>query len=283
MASSALQQTIAKRRPPTTSIYSDNYGYTINFYQPMIDYLDAKQRGTDTQLPHLPWSNERWQKKYRPCNTYSTYTLSDIKKYSGVAAESAKIREKNFEDYKIIHRSPLAVTKSAIGARLGCRLGRSKYETVEVRTIRKLEEQANERHLNKIMDDIENIKKRFNAHKDVELSAGLKSAIRGKTASQITAALLAESEKNIKVSRNQENLMITQAKHSSHSQQIGRAKVTKRTTHFELIDDRLIDNLDHNVSSSLCDVKHQLQSMNQRTSDLYYDSRCCGCCSCHKK
>lgn len=285
---SALQP-IAKRRPPTTSIYSDNYGYTINFYQPMIDYLDAKQRGTDTQYPHLPWTYERGLKKYWPCKTVTTYTLNDIDKYSGAVAESAKIREKNFEDYKIIKRSPLAVTKSAIGARLGHRLGRSKYETVEERTIRKLEVQANERYLNKVMDDIELIKMRFNTHKDVDISPGLKSAIRGKTANQISAALLAESEKNIKVSRNQEDLLITQAKQSSSSsvqcQQIGRAKVTKRSTHFELIDDRLIDNLDHNVCSSLCDVKRQLQSFNQRTSDLYYDSRCCGCCccSCHKK
>lgn len=270
----ALQQ-IAKRRPPTTAIYSDNYGYTINFYQPMIDYLDAKQRGTDAQYPHLPWTFERGLKQYRPCNSVSKYTKDDITKYSGQVAESAKKREVTFEDYKVIHRSPLAVSKSAVGARLGRRLGRSKYETVEERTIRNLEEQQNERHLAKVMDDIENIKARFNAHKDLEISTGLKNAVRGKTASQIAAALLAESEKNIQVSRNQEDLMITRAKQSQSVS--GRTKVTQRSMHFELIDDRLIDHLDHNVSSSLCDVKHQLQSFNQRTSDLYYDSRCCHC------
>lgn len=274
----ALQQ-IAKRRPPTTSVYSDNYGYTINFYQPMIDYLDAKQQGTEAQYPHLPWTNERGLKKYWPCNTVSTYTTTDCDKYSGQVAESAKKREENFEDYKVIKRSPLAVTKSAIGARLGHRLGRSKYETVEIRTIRKLEEQANERHLAKVMDDIEHIKARFNAHKDLEISSGLKMAVRGKTASQITAALLAESEKNIKVSRNQEDLMITQARSSMQS--VGRAKVTQRSTRVEFVDDRLIDNLDHNVQSSLCNVKRQLQSFNERSADLYYDSRC-SCC-CHKK
>lgn len=265
-------QQITRRRPPTTSVYSDNYGYTINFYQPMIDFLNEKQQGTDPQYPHLPWSNERGLKKYRPCNSVPTYTTKDIAKYSKEISANAKRREENCEDYKIIHRSPLAVTKSAIGARLDRRLGRSKYETVEERTIRKLEEEASERHLAKIMDDIENIKARFNAHKDLEISAGLKSAIRGKSASQISAALLAESEKNIKVSRNQEDFLITQAQHSSQS--INRAKVIQRSTHVEFIDDRLIDNLNHNVSSSLCDVKRQLQSFNQRTSDLYYDSRC---------
>lgn len=269
----ATMQQITKRRPPTTSIYSDNYGYTINFYQPMIDYLDAKQQGTDPQYPHLPWSNERGLKKYWPCKTVPTYTSKEVEKYSDEVVVHAKDRERNFEDYKIIKRSPLAVTKSAIGARINHRLGRSKYETVEERTIRNLEEQASERHLSKVMDDIENIKARFNAHKDVEISSGLKSAIRGKSASQISAALLAESEKNIKVSRNQEDFLISQAQQSTHS--IGRSKVTKRTTHIEFVDDRLIDNLDSKVCSSLCDVKRQLQSFNQRTSDLYYDSRCC--------
>lgn len=269
----ASMQQITRRRPPTTSIYSDNYGYTINFYQPMIDYLDAKQQGTDPQYPHLPWSNERGLKKYWPCKSVSTYTTDDLDKYSKEVATNAKNREKNFEDYKIIHRTPLAVTKSAIGSRLSHRLGRSKYETVEERTIRKLEDQAGERHLAKIMDDIDNIKARFNAHKDLEISSGLKNAIRGKTASQISAALLAESEKNIKVSRNQEDFLVTQARQSSYS--IGNAKVIRRSTHVEFVDDRLIDNLDHNVGSSLCDVKRQLQTFNQRSADLYYDSRCC--------
>lgn len=270
----ASMQQITKRRPPTTSIYSDNYGYTFNAYQPMIEYLDAKQQGSNPQYPHLPWSNERGLKKYWPCKPVPTYTTKDIEKYSKEVVTNAKNRERNFEDFKIIKRSPLAVTKSAIGARINHRLGRSKYETVEERTIRNLEEQASERHLSKIMDDIENIKARFNAHKDLEISTGLKNAIRGKTASQISAALLAESEKNIKVSRNQEDFLISQAQQSS-TQSFGRAKVTKRSTHIEFVDDRLIDNLDQKVCSSLCDVKRQLQSFNQRSSELYYDSRCC--------
>lgn len=267
----SMQQIVSRRRerPPTTTIYEDNYGYTINFYQPMIDYLDAKQQGTNPQYPHLPWSNERGLKKYWPCNTVPKYTTKDVQKYSTEVKEHAKNRERDFEDYKIIKRTPLAVTKSAVGARLERRLGKSKYDSVEERTIRKLEEQANERHLAKIMDDIDNIKARFNAHKDLEISSGLKSSIRGKSASQITAALLAESEKNIKVARNQEDILITQAR----QQTFGNAKITKRTTRVELIDDRLIDNLDRSVCSSLCDVKRQLQTFNQRSSDFYLDSR----------
>lgn len=266
----ASMQQIVRRRPPTTSIYEDNYGFTINFYQPMIDYLDAKQKGINSQYPHLPWSNERGLKKYSPCKLISKYTSKDIDKYSAEVAKHAKIREESCDDYKIINRTPLAVTKSAIGARLGHRLGRSKYETVEERTIRKLEEQANERNLAKIMDDIDNIKARFNAHKDMELSTSLKSAIRGKTANQISAALLAESEKNIKVARDQEEKMIIKARQQGNC----KSKIAQRTMHIELIDDRLIDNMNHSVCSKLYDVKRQLQTFNQRSTDLLYDSRC---------
>lgn len=263
-------QQIVRRRPPTTTIYADNYGFTINFYQPMIDYLDAKQKGINSQYPHLPWSNERGLKKYSSSKLISNYTSKDIVKYSDEVARNAKIREESCDDYKIINRTPLAVTKSAIGARLGRRLGRSKYETVEERTIRTLEVRANERHLAKVMDDIDNIKARFNAHKDMELSAGLKSAIRGKTANQISAALLADSEKNIKVARDQEEKMIIKAQQRGNI----KSKITHRTMHIELMDDRIIDNMNHSVCSKLYDVKRQLQSFNERSTDLLYESRC---------
>lgn len=256
-----------KRFGIPTTIYEDNYGYTINFYQPMINYLDAKQQGANPQYPHLPWSNERGLKKYWASKSVQPYTSADISKYSKEAEEHAKQRERDLDDYKIIKRSPLAVTKSAVGARLNRRLG--KYESnIEEKTIRKLQEREDERRVAAIMDDIDHIKARFNAHKDLAVSNGLKNAIRGKTANQISAAILAESEKNIKQARNEEDLLITEARHSLH-----KGKVVKRVTHIELIDDRMIDHLDSSVSSSLTDVKRQLHSFNQRSSDLYHDSR----------
>lgn len=267
MATTSVRIVTRKRFGFPTTIYEDNYGYTINFYQPMIDYLDAKQQGANPQCPHLPWSNERGLKKYWSSKSVQPYESADISKYSKEVYEHAKQRERNLDDYKIIKRTPLAVTKSAVGARLNRRL--CKYDTnIEEKTIRKLQEREDERRVAAIMDDIDHIKARFNAHKELTISNGLKNAIRGKTANQISAAILAESEKNIKQARNQEDLLVTQAKQSMH-----KGKVVKRVTHIELIDDRMIDNLDSSVSSSLCDVKRQLHSFNQRACDLYHDSR----------
>lgn len=267
----SLQSALRKRyeRKIPTSIYEDNYGYTINFYQPMIDYLDAKQRGISAQYPHLPWTNERGLKKFWSSNSVRPYTSADIHKHSCEVYEHAKNRERDLDDYKIIHRSPLAVSKSAIGARLHRRL--TKYDdNIEEKVLRKLEEREDEKRVAKIMDDIDHIKARFNAHKELKISSGLKSQIRGKTANQIAEAILAESEKNIKESRNQEDLLITQAKSQL---QLRKGNIVKRTIVFDMVDDRMIDHLDSKVSSSLCDVKRQLQSFNQRSNDLYLDSR----------
>lgn len=262
----ALQMRKRHEKPPT-SIYEDNYGYTINYYQPMIDYLDAKQRGVHLQYPHLPWSNERALSKYRPSNSVPKYTDQEIVKYSKEAYDHAKSRERDLEDYRIIKRTPLAVIKSAVGSRL---LKHIHTSTIEDKTHRKLQEREDERRIVTAMEDIEHMKAKFNTHKDIELSQGLKSAIRGKTASQITAAILAESEKNIQGLKNEQNLEIET---SRRRRGVSEARIIHRTAHFELIDDRMIDHLDTSVSSSLSDVKRQLHSFNQRSSDLYHDSR----------
>lgn len=119
------------------------------------------------------------------------------------------------------------------------------------------------------MDDIEEIKARFNT--DVQLSSGLKNAIRGKTATQITAALLAESEKNMRQSKNDEEIHISRS--SRQMSGISESRIVKRTTHIEFIDDRMLDQLDQSMSSSLYDVKKQLHNFNQRSEDLYHNSR----------
>lgn len=129
---------------------------------------------------------------------------------------------------------------------------------------------VNQRSITKTMDDIEEIKARFNADKDVQLSSGLKNAIRGKSATQIKAALLAESNKNLRQSKNEEEIQINRIR---QSRGLSESRIIKRTTHIELIDDRMLDELDKSMSSSLYGVKKQLQSFNQRSEDLYHNSR----------
>lgn len=266
-----MQPKYHRDRAPST-IYEDNYGYTINFYQPMIDYLDDKQRGISSKYPHLPWENERALKKYWPSNTVRGYSNQEITKYSKEVYDHARIRERELEDYKVIKRvSPLSVTKSASGARITKHIH---LPSIEEKIIRKQEDRARERKIAKIMADCERIKNRINFehNSDQTISQELKRSIRGKTAGQITAALLSESNKNIKTAKNEEEMAIS--KMTSQMRGSSDARIVRRTTNIELIDDKCIDHLDTSMSSSLHDVKKQLAGFNQRADELFHNSRC---------
>lgn len=251
-----------------TTIYEDNYGYTRNSHQPMKDYLDAKRKGENPQYPHLPWSNERALKKYCPSIEVPKYSNSDAINYSKEIFKSAKHRERNSDDTKVINRaSSLSVTKSTLSTRLNKHI---QIPSLEQKLIRKIQDREDQRRVSRIMDDIEGIKARFNADKDVQLSSSLKKSIRGKTATQITAALLADSAKNMRQSNNEEDYQINCSRHSRGRSE---SRIVKRTTHIEFVDDRILDQLDQSMSSSLYDVKKQLQNFNQRSEDLYHISR----------
>lgn len=68
---------------PPTKVYKDNFGYGVNGYQPMIDYLDAKDSGfrADKSEVHLPYLEERCLNKYSAQKPFKFYNNSDIDKY----------------------------------------------------------------------------------------------------------------------------------------------------------------------------------------------------------
>lgn len=257
-----------RRELAPTSIYENNYAYTINFYQPMIDYLDEKQKYGKSEYPHLPWWNELALKKYSAHKSVQRYYTSDeASRYAKELASNAKEREYNLEDYKVIRRqSPLAVTKSAVGARIEKHLHQ---QSIEENYLRKYRERETKRQQQNIMEDIERIKAKYNT-KNVEISSGLKSAIRGKTASQITAAILSESNKNIKNIKNEEQMFIDERK----SRGVSESRIICRKMKIDICDDKMLDHLDSSMTTSLGDVKHQLHGFNRRTEDLYLQSRC---------
>lgn len=78
-------------------IYEKNYGYGMNYYQPMIDYIDEKENNirAKSAYPHLPWSDGRafWEHK-----TVRPYSRQDLVKHA-INAE-AKARE-HLENFKV--------------------------------------------------------------------------------------------------------------------------------------------------------------------------------------
>lgn len=72
--------------------YDSNYGYTMNYYQPMIDYLDAKDSGRKPPLPHLPSTEERAFPDYRANNPVHTYSRSDLQSFAADVHASDRLK-----------------------------------------------------------------------------------------------------------------------------------------------------------------------------------------------
>lgn len=74
-----------KRRPnsawkkPNVKVYQDNFGFAVNAYQPMIDYINKKDCGEKPERDvHLPLLEERCMKPYQSCKPVYGYNNSDI-------------------------------------------------------------------------------------------------------------------------------------------------------------------------------------------------------------
>lgn len=134
---------------PVTKFYSDNYGYAVNFYQPMIDYLDDKS--VNKELPHLPYVNERGLEKYRPSNAIKHYTTQDLDNFALEAEFKAKENLKyQIQDFKPVRRGELLVIQAEVNSsrlRKHLKEAETSKEVIEknIRNRRKIREDMAER------------------------------------------------------------------------------------------------------------------------------------------
>lgn len=180
-------------RPPT-SIYEDNYGYGINFYQPMIDYISAKDQGIATQPPHLPWNNERGLEKYRFDKPIQTYTEADVTRLSHEAADQAK---RDLNTFSIARRSPFSVIATADAANV---VKHIETESLTSKT-RKKKDERNKYKIERQKKRIIEINKELDLYdKEKNVGAELRGKAkmyRGKSAKAIAQTLLEESRRNV--------------------------------------------------------------------------------------
>lgn len=99
------------RQRPSTHLYEDNYSYVFNFYQPMLEYLDIKDKKLKPkEYPHLPWNNERGLDRYSSRNLVRSYTEQDIHKLAEKAEQQAK---EDLKTFKLAKRTNFSISKSA--------------------------------------------------------------------------------------------------------------------------------------------------------------------------
>ncbi|XP_034839278.1 paramyosin, short form isoform X2 [Maniola hyperantus] len=179
---------------PPTAIYENNYGYGINFYQPMLDYITAKKMGAEVKPPHLPWNNERGLEKYRFDKPVKTYSENDLLKISKEVAEKAR---NDLNTFQVAKRSPFSVVATAAATNLTKHVA---AESVTVKTRRKKVEREN-------ISTVESVRGRRALERetdfvgsDLKLGSELKGkakVYRGKSAKAIAQVLLEESNKNL--------------------------------------------------------------------------------------
>lgn len=182
-----------KWKKPPTSVYENNYSYGIHFYQPMIDYISAKEQGYAAKPPHLPWNNDRGLSKYRFDEPIRTYSAEDLKRISHKIAGQA---QRDLNKFGIVKRSPFSVVATAAAANITKHIG---VENVTVKTKKKKSERIKQnRNMSVFERESDLYNKGGSIYSELETKA---IRYRGKSANAIANTLLSESRRNAEASR----------------------------------------------------------------------------------
>lgn len=135
------------------------------------------------------------------------------------------------------------------------------FRTIEDKTFDKLNHNKFERKFANTTSYIEKFRRKGNTDKDDDISEDLKRAVRGKSAYQISSAILAETEEHLKHPTTQQSKKI-----QNEQDRVNRTRTTHRV---KLMDES--DELRCFVDSYVHDVKRKLPSLNRRNWN--YDPR----------
>lgn len=255
---------------PHSKIYDYTYGYSMNYYQPMIDYLDRRDSSSkeNRQLPHLPWTNERYIQKYDPKNPLKLYSDQEARKLAIKSQDSARRNINNFD----VKHSYFGAIPTADATKLLKNLPKtSALEAVYKKDIGQL------------IKDIENLEmdayyrykegERRMLEEDREnFTLDMKRAIRGKSANQIRNILLADSLKKIKESSDSDAKIFRECYATARTRRAARSLSEQRPKNScECSPD--VPNACQAVSYSLQNVKKDLNSFTHKTEEFLSDSR----------
>jgi hypothetical protein len=230
---------------PLTGFYEYNYGVGINYYQPMIDYIEQKERDGATRYPHLPWTDERGLRQYDPkriVKSYSATALDDIARRTEASAK-ARLR-----DFSSTTKSSFQLSKSVSAATI--------TEKVQVRKKKEIVRQIKTLK-SKMADDLGY--DRY-AERDVEMSLrGAQKYLRGRSAKAIESYLRSESSKNIAKAVDFDMSQIQRS--YSYAQ------------HAKVMDKRLLQQLELKCVEPLDALSKELKGFDRRSTAYFYDQR----------
>lgn len=237
---------------PQTSFYKYNYGVGMQFYQPMIDYLNKKDSGARSAHPHLPWTDERGLSQYDPRKPVRSYSAEDLTKISRKTEASAKAY---LRDFKATTKSCFQLSNSVAAANITRKL---KTDARKKKQILKQIDKAKSR----IMDDEYDP----DADKKAEYALkGLQKYLRGKSAKGIENQLLSDSRRNIAESL-ECDVKASQKSHFS-------AGIRHYTIHSEVMSDRMQKQLEESFVEPLESLSAELRGFDRKSSYYYSEKR----------
>lgn len=247
--------TTKKSWHPQTTKYDYNYAVGMNFYQPMVDYIDKKKIGGNPELPHLPWTEELGLNQFSP-RTVKSYSDDN---FDSILRETEASAQRKLKDFKSTSKSSFVLTKSVSAASVRQTVKRdTRRKKVLVKQIDKLKSNINE--------DLEN----YFAHQDTEkMDFASQRFLRGRSAKQIESQLLAQADKVIAEGLKEDG----EKQQRSITQKSVEEKSVRSRAHVEMMDARMQDQLEDSFVRPLHHLSYELKDFDDRTTLFYYDTR----------
>jgi hypothetical protein len=241
----------------------------MNYYQPMIDYLDRRDatkpsERENLQLPHLPWTNERYIKEYDPKKPIK---VDSAEKTNAIAKKSQDAAVKNINNFDVKQVYSYVAVPTADATKLLRKLPKNSALEAVYR-----------KDVGKIIQDIKDVEMdAYFRYKDGErkliederesFPIELKRALKGKSANQIRNILLADSRKNMKEASDDDARAFRQCYAMAQTKRVARSLSETRPKIYESV------NISQNVSNTLENVKKELNSFTNKTEEFLGDTR----------
>lgn len=269
---SELRKHQIKYKPghPPSKIYDYTYGYSMNYYKPMIDYMDRRDLAESAakenrQLPHLPWNNERAFEEYDPKNPISSYTQKEFSDHLKKTEQSARKQINNFD----IKSSYFAALPTADSARISRRLPEHSaldnlYRKDVGKTIRDIEELEMDTYFR-----YKEGRRRLVEESREEFPVDVKRAIKGKSANQIRNILLANSLKNVRDGEDEDAKVFRQC----YSAAKRHRSLSESRRSMDFYNHQMEPLIDRQIGNTLDSVKKEIASFTNKTEEFLSDTR----------
>ncbi|KAJ8877810.1 hypothetical protein PR048_022268 [Dryococelus australis] len=231
-----------------TRLYEDNNGFGINFYQPMIDYLNAKaDDGRHRKdYPHLPWSNERCLDRYSSRKPVKSYSEKDLHR---LAAEAEAQAKNNPGTFSLAKKPAFSLSKTTSAASVTRHI-----ESVSVNKKRS-------KHADMLLDED------YDGY-DADVARALlsaKSHLVTRSAKDIEAHLLAEGLKNLS-SNTEMDIRAFQRRAEMYAHDSDQ--------HFRFMEQRQLQRREEELLEQPLDqLKLELEGFTKKNSQYFLDKR----------